>query len=104
MGCPNLHYKNILQNFCWMLNCQDERNKAKELIECTDQSALEKEILDKKRIVDLPIFYYFAGRAIECVSDDINNNWGNDAFNAFLQSTIDFETFIGLRKDEDNGE
>ena len=73
---------------------------AKELSEEKSEDKLEKFILEKKNTCNEKQFYYDAGRTVEYVLNEADEE-GCDAFNACIGGLNMFDSFIGLEDDTD---
>ena len=100
MGCPSIYYKRALQCFAHALVYMEDSKLAKELSEEKSEEKLEIFILDKKKICNEKQFYYDAGRTVEYVLNEADEE-GSDAFNACIGGLNMFDSFIGLEDDTD---
>ena len=100
MGCPQIYYKRALQYFARALVYMEDSKLAKELSEEKSEEKLETFILDKKKICNEKQFYYDAGRTVEYVLNEADED-GCDAFNACIGGLNMFDGFIGLEDDTD---
>ena len=100
MGCPSIYYKRALQCFAHALVYMEDKKLAKELSEEKSEEKLETFILDKKKIYNWKRFYYDAGRTVEYVLNEADEE-GCDAFNACIGGLNMFDSFIGLEDDTD---
>ena len=100
MGCPQIYYKRALQCFAHALVYMKDKKLAKELLEEKSEEKLETFILDKKKICNEKQFYYDAGRIVEYVLEEADEE-GCDAFNACIGGLNMFDGFIGLKDDTD---
>ena len=99
MGCPSFYYKRALQCFARALVYMEDSKLAKELLEEKSEEKLETFILDKKKICNEKQFYYDAGRTVEYVLSEADEE-GCDAFNACIGGLNMFDSFIGLGGEE----
>ena len=79
MGCPSIYYKRALQCFAHALVYMEDSKLAKELSEEKSEEKLEAFILNKKKICDEKQFYYDAGRTVEYVLNEADED-GCDGF------------------------
>lgn len=100
MGCPSIYYKRALQCFARALVYMEDSKLAKELLEEKSEEKLEKFILEKKKTCNVKQFYYDAGRTVEYVLNEANED-DCDAFNACIGGLNMFDSFIGLEDDAD---
>lgn len=100
MGCPSIYYKRALQCFTHALVYMEDSKLAKELSEEKSEGKLEKLILEKKKTCNEKQFYYDAGRTVEYVLSEANED-GCDAFNAYIGGINMFNSFIGLEEGTD---
>ena len=100
MGCPSNYYKRALQCFAHALVYMEDSKLAKELIEEKSEEKLKTFILDKKKICNEKQFYYDAGRTSEYVLNEADDDC--DAFNACIGGLNMFDSFIGLKDDDDD--
>lgn len=100
MGCPSIYYKSALQCFAYTLVYMEDKKLAKELSEEESEEKLEAFILDKKKICNEKQFYYDAGRTVEHVLNEADED-GCDALNACVGGLNMFNSFIGLKEDAD---
>ena len=100
MGCPDTYYKHTLQCFAHALVYIENQSLAREMLEEKSVEKLETFILDKKKNLNKKQFYYEAGRAVEYVLNEIDED-DIDAFNTCISGVNMFEKFIGLRDNTD---
>ena len=100
MGCPQIYYKRALQCFAHALVYMKDEKQAKKLLDEKSEKKLEEFILDKKKTCNEKQFYYDAGRTVECVLNEADED-GCDAFNACIGGLNMFDSFIGLEDDTD---
>ena len=100
MGCPAIYYKRALQCFAHALVYMEDNKLAKELLNEKSEEKLETFILDKKKNLNEKQFYYDAGRTVEYVLNEADED-GCDAFNACIGGLNMFDGFIGLENDTD---
>ena len=97
MGCPSIYYKRVLQCFAHALVYMEDSKLAKELSEEKSEEKLEKFILEKKNTCNEKQSYYDAGRTIEYVLNESDED-GCDAFNACIGGINMFNSCIGLKE------
>ena len=100
MGYQSIYYKRVLQCFAHALVYMEDSKLAKELSEEKSEGKLEKLILEKKKTCNEKQFYYDAGRTVEYVLNEADED-GYDAFNTCIGGINMFNSFIGLEEDTD---
>lgn len=103
MGCPDIYYKKALQFLAYGLAVEENRQLANKMFDEASEEELEQFVLTKRNQMEDKEFYYQAGRVTEIVLDDAQRT-GCDALNASICGLAEFEYFIGIREDEEEGD
>ena len=101
MGNPSIFYKRALQNFAHCLAAEENQwALAKKLYEEESEEVLEEYILKRKSEMDEQLFFYDAGRTCQVIFHEAYEE-GCDAMNASCGGIGEFNSFIGLKSEEE---
>jgi hypothetical protein len=101
MGNPSIFYKRALQNFAHCLAAEEDKwALAKQLYAEESEEILEEYILKCKSEMDEIRFFYDAGRTCQVIFHEAYEE-GCDAINASIGGVSEFDSFIGLKDEED---
>lgn len=97
MGCPDIYYKQAIQDLAYLLACEEDLKLARKMYEEDSEEKLEQFILEQKSKISEKKFYYNAGISCQSVFYEADQE-GCDALNASAAGIIEFEYFIGLKE------
>lgn len=100
MGNPASFYKRMLQNFAYSLAFDKSEKLAKQIYDEQDVETLENFIKEQRNNIENNMFFFNAGRASEVVVCEVEQNEGNDAFNACVGGLCEFMDFLELYEEK----
>ena len=98
MGCPDVYYKEAMQQGCYARLIFKDKERAKSLKREQNIGILEKAIEELND--GSPSFYFDMGMAAGALYQDVYDNEGTDGFNACLGGISMFETLVKGEEDD----